>query len=379
MQNSGNKWRNARGKLALLCVLLSISVHGAGAWIILQLPEPQQTEQNKKSTAASVTALKIKRNKKTEKKAEQTEAASPKPFAKTDADRPEERPTEADFEGKRNSRAEGVTDSPQRRSDAPSPTMAGEEKEELNTVERERQDGPIEHEGKNRPTPTPPPSPEPAPGIPDSPPQPEQGNDSSTNPTDATATTQPVPKNQDGEIKLHPTEQQPRTKQPKQVAPAKGLPDSAGKSPAPQRPKLHRPIYDPSLADHAQPGFRTTERRSRSTGRFILGRNPALNVSATPMGRYEELIYRLVARRWYQACDEHRGDIIPGTIIIAFRLNKRGSVETMNLITRRGASVIQQSFTFGAIRQAQLPPMPPAVQRELIGEQLELIFTFNFD
>ena len=51
----------------------------------------------------------------------------------------------------------------------------------------------------------------------------------------------------------------------------------------------------------------------------------------------------------------------------------------MNLITRRGASVIQQSFTFGAIRQAQLPPMPPAVQKELIGEQLELIFTFNFD
>ena len=49
------------------------------------------------------------------------------------------------------------------------------------------------------------------------------------------------------------------------------------------------------------------------------------------------------------------------------------------IITRRGAGIIQQSFTFGAIRQAQLPPMPPAVQRELIGNQLELIFTFNFD
>jgi hypothetical protein len=61
----------------------------------------------------------------------------------------------------------------------------------------------------------------------------------------------------------------------------------------------------------------------------------------------------------------HRGDIIPGTIIIAFRLNKRGSVETMNLITRRGASVIQQSFTFGAIRQAQLPPMPPCTEWHL--------------
>ncbi len=381
MQNSGNQWRNARGKLALLCVLLSISVHGAGAWIILQLPEPQQTEQNKKSTAASVTALKIKRNKKTEKKAEQTEAASPKPFAKTDADRPEERPEEADFEGKRLSRAEGVTDGPQRSSEAPVPTMAGEEKEELNTLERERQDGPIEHEGKNQPTSAPPPTPEPAPGVPDAPPtpQPDKGDDSTTNPAEATATAQPVPENKDGDIKLHPTEQQTPTDKAQQAAPSPGQPDSVGKAPAPPRPKVHRPIYDPSLADHAQPGFRTTERRSRSTGRFILGRNPALNVSATPMGQYEELIYRLVARRWYMACDEHRGDIIPGTIIIAFRLNKRGSVETMNLITRRGASVIQQSFTFGAIRRAQLPPMPPAVQRELIGEQLELIFTFNFD
>ena len=380
MQNSGNQWRNAQGKVALLCILLSLTVHAAGAWLILQLPESQQNRQNKQASAVTTRALQIKRAKK--KEPEKTEAPPPKPFAKTDADRPEERPEEADFEGKRNSRAEGVTDGPQRRSDAPAPTMAGEEKEELNTVERERQDGPIEHEGKNRPTPAPPPSPEPAPGMPDSPPtpQPDKGNDSTTTPAEATATAQPVPENQAGKTKLHPAEPQLLpAEQPQQAAPAPGQPDSAGKAPAPPRPKVHRPIYDPSLADHAQPGFRTTERRSRSTGRFILGRNPALNVSSTPMGQYEELIYRLVARRWYMACDEHRGDIIPGTIIIAFRLNKRGSVETMNLITRRGASVIQQSFTFGAIRQAQLPPMPAGVQKELIGEQLELIFTFNFD
>lgn len=380
MQNSGNQWREAQGKVALLCILLSLTVHAAGAWLILQLPDNQQNRQNKKADAVTTRALQIKCNKK--KEPQKTETPAPKPFAKTDADRREERPEEADFEGKRNSRAEGVTDGPQRSSDAPAPTMAGEEKEELNTVERERQDGPIEHEGKNRPTPAPPPSPEPAPGMPDSPlpPQPDKGNDSTTTPAETTATAQPEPENKDGEMKLHPTEPQlPPAEQARQATPAPGRPDSAGKAPAPPRPKVQRPIYDPSLADHAQPGFRTTERRSRSTGRFILGRSPALNVSSTPMGRYEELIYRLVAHRWYMACDEHRGDIIPGTIIIAFRLNKRGSVETMNLITRRGASVIQQSFTFGAIRRAQLPPMPAAVQSELIGEQLELIFTFNFD
>lgn len=182
-------------------------------------------------------------------------------------------------------------------------------------------------------------------------------------------------------MKLQPTEIPETAKEhPQEAAPATGIPDASAPAPKSTRPKIRRPVYDPSLADHAQqPGLRTTERRSRSSGRFVLGRDPALNVSATPMGRYEMLVYRLIAARWYAACDEHRGNIIPGRIIIAFRLNKRGNVENMNLVTRRGAGVIQQGFTFRAIRSAQLPPMPTDVQRELIGEQLELIFTFNFD
>lgn len=384
MQQSGNRRRNAQGKVAMLCILLSISVHVAGAWLLLQLPEPQKSTADKKSITATK-ALKIKRSKKKEKAAthpEQQQQEKPKPFAKTDADRPERRPEQADFQGKRNTQAEGISDGPQRTDDSPVPTMAGEEKEEINTVERERQDGPIEHEGKNRPVPAPPPTPEPAPGVPDVPPvqQPDSGQQTATTTAQATPSTRSQDEQEEGDIKRQPVDEQDSEKQTQQQAtPPPGQMEGVGKSPSPHRPKKRPTIYDPSLADHAQPGFRTTERRSRSTGRFILGRNPALNVASTPMGQYEELIYRLVARRWYIACDDHRGDIIPGTIIIAFRLNKRGGVETMNLITRRGASVIQQSFTFGAIRQAQLPPMPPAVQKELIGEQLELIFTFNFD
>lgn len=384
MQQSGNRQRNAQGKVAILCILLSISVHVAGAWLLLQLPEPQKSTADKKSITATK-ALKIKRGKKKEKAAtppEQQQQEKPKPFAKTNADRPERRPEQADFQGKRNTQAEGISDGPQRTDDSPVPTMAGEEKEEINTVERERQDGPIEHEGKNRPVPAPPPTPEPAPGVPDVPPvqQPDSGQQTATTTAQATPSTRPQAEQEDGDIKRQPVDKQETETQTQQLAsPPQGQPEATGKTPSPRRPKKRPTIYDPSLADHAQPGFRTTERRSRSTGRFILGRNPSLNVASTPMGQYEELIYRLVARRWYIACDDHRGDIIPGTIIIAFRLNKRGGVETMNLITRRGASVIQQSFTFGAIRQAQLPPMPPAVQKELIGEQLELIFTFNFD
>ena len=110
-----------------------------------------------------------------------------------------------------------------------------------------------------------------------------------------------------------------------------------------------------------------------------MGRKPSLNVAATPRGRYEAEIYRRIARLWYAACDEHRGDIIPGSLTISLRINKQGRLRNMQLISRHGAGVIQQSFTLGAIRRATLPPMPPNVSADVVGDILELIIEFNFD
>lgn len=377
--SSGRKY-----PLALLCVLLSALLHAGGAWLLLQTSHSPQKERT--ANSESWKSLKINLRKKQNASSAIPQEDTKKtqlPFAKTDSDRVEQVPEKADFRGKRNTRAEGETDGPRRQSDAPVPTMAGEERKEINTLERDFQDGPIEHDGKPHPQPLPPPTPEPVPGQPALHPvsEPHIGKDNETTQSpQATPTARPLPETKKGSTQLQPSkEQQTSPLQAQQARPTPGTPEEKGKSRLRTPPQVRRPVYDPSLADHAQPGFRTRERRTRSTGRFILGRNPSLSVSATPLGRYEELVYRLIARRWYAACDDHRGDIIPGRIIISIRLNKSGSVDNMNLITRRGASVIQQSFTFGAIRRAQLPPMPPAVQQELIGEQLELIFTFHFD
>ncbi|MBQ7024506.1 MAG: hypothetical protein IJN29_13055 [Akkermansia sp.] len=384
MQDSDDNRQTQRARVALLCLLASLGLHVLGGWLLLQLPGPEKKPAPRAARAGKVLQI-TREKKKKEKAAPATQKEPPqaqRPVVKTNSDRPEQRPEKTEFQGNRNTRAEGEGDKPRTPDNTPVPTMLGEQKKELNTVERERQDGPVEHERKNRPTPAPPPTPEPAPGIPDLPPAPQSdtGENETTAPAEAIPTTLPLPKETDGAMKLRPADEQaPSVTSPQQAAPPLGSPESTGNQPIAPRPKIRRPVYDPTLADHSQPGFRTTERRSRSTGQFVLGRNPALNVSATPMGRYEMMVYRLIAARWYAACDDHRGDIIPGRIIIAFRLNKRGQVETMNLVTRRGASVIQQGFTFRAIRNAQLPPMPLAVQRELIGEQLELIFTFNFD
>ena len=186
-----------------------------------------------------------------------------------------------------------------------------------------------------------------------------------------------------GQLKLQQEAPAQPIQQKAQEAARKGMPGGTGK--VTQQKSTQRPpriFYDPSLAEWAQPrkpGFRTHERRSRSSGRFVFGRGAALNVLSTPRGAYEAQVYRRVAHFWYIACDEHRGDIIPGKITISLRITRRGQIDSMALIKRSGASISQQSFTFKAIRKASLPPMPEEVQADVIGDLMELIFEFNFD
>lgn len=379
-----------------MCLLLSLAFHiGTAAVLVLTVQAPFNKRQADKSSTQHVYHLTLSTP---EKQASHTpppeKETEQKPFAKTDPDRPQQPPDHADFEGQRDTRAEGM-DNTTRSSDAPLPTMEGEEKEEINTLHQERQDGDVDFNGKkeiqalpqpeateqNQPLP---PAPPPPPGSPDSTPTAEQ---TTTEPTDrentpeTTKTHSPDAPVEDGTLDVSPPQEEP-AEQESPPPPSPGTPETHGTTAATPVPvaQVRAPVYDPSLADHAQPpGLRTTERRSRSTGQFVIGRMPACNVEATPRGQYEEMIYRRIAAQWYFACDQHRGDIIPGTIIIAIRITERGTVESMNLVNRRGAGVSQQSFTFAAIRRAQIPPMPKEVHKTLIGNLLEIIITFDFN
>lgn len=311
--------------------------------------------------------------------------AEHRPFAKTDADRPQQHPDKADFEGQRDSRAEG-SGLPQE-STEPLPTMEGEEKDEINTLHQERQDGDIAYYGKET-TAEQPAETESAPannsqsapvGVP-IPPTPAETPpaDSPQQTHNGAETHSPAKPTPEGDIPIQQSTEEVTEAEPTETAPTlpAGIPEPSI-SPTPEE---EEPVYDPTQAAHAQPaGLRTRERRTRSRGQFIIGSRPALHVEATPLGQYEELVYRLIARQWYFACDQHRGDIIPGTIIIALRINSRGQVVNMNLVNRRGAGVSQQSFTFMAIRRAQFPRMPENVRKAIIGDQLELIITFDFN
>ena len=377
-----------------LCLMLSLSFHvGIAAVLVFAT---SNTGNKQKAAPQRTYRLTLTTAPKEDSTNEQQETTpEQKPFAKTAPDHPQQHPDNADFEGQRNTRAEGM-DNTTRSSDAPIPTMEGEEKEEINTVQQERQDGDIEFYGKkDAPQPQPaategqeqppiPPAPQTPQGIPDATatPEPATGN----TPEEVQETTESQSAEQPNTVgELHvspPQDEQPTQDNTKETPPpAVGTPNGTTAAPeATPVVQMRRPVYDPTQADHAQPpGLRTEERRTRSTGQFVIGRMPACNVEATPRGQYEELIYRRIARQWYFACDQHRGDIIPGTIIIAIRITEKGTIESMNLVNRRGAGVSQQSFTFAAIRSAQIPPMPKEVQKTLIGNLLEIIITFDFN
>lgn len=371
MKANMRKEEHSRRRLApvAICLLLSLLIHGGAVGAlpyVLKMgerprqaakPAPHQPRQH---------ALQIIRSK-----------PLPTQYVKTDPDQREQQPETPDFIGKRNTSESAAQNAPNRYDDAPLPTQNGQEDSaDLITFDQRQQQGELAHDGsapsgKSASQTSVTTTPDEA-SSPPAEPTPEVKDDT---PTEGTATIRPLPTDDDvGTIMLQNTPETLPAESPTRI--------HAADTPAAARASaVDRNYYDPSLAEHMQPvrGFRTQERRTRSTGRFVIGRKPALNVAATPRGRYEEEIYRRIAYFWYRACDDHQGDIIPGSVTISLRLNKRGLLENMELVRRRGASISQQSFTFKAIRSASLPPMPADVQREVVGDILELIYQFNFD
>lgn len=353
----------------LFCLLCSLLLHAAGGGLLLLLPPSRrQTGQDAASTPAQ------QRRFITLKKADIPAAAQELPFAKTNPDLDESRPETPTHQSRRNSRAASDPNARHLYSEKDAPAVEGQEDDGDALFRQEHQDGDITHEGKKETTPPP------APQQEASQQGQEEGNDDDSAPPAAPAETIEKPFSEQEQGSATPARSTEHLA-PELTMPAKGEPEGDRQQQSQQRTP-RRIVYDPSLSSastHQAPGFRTQEHATRSSGRFIFGKGAALDVAATPRGLYEAEVYRRVAKMWYRACADHCGDIIPGKLIVSVRLEKSGHLAGMALITRRGASVSQQSFTFQAIRRAELPPMPAVLQREVVGDVMELIFHFHFD
>ncbi len=396
-------------RLALIALILSIILHGLGIVFLFYLSPTLSTP--KTAPVEQTRQLKIVRDKQEESKdspKEQTKQEEETPrFAKTSAETPEEVPQEPDYIGQRDTVISGDKKPSKEKSDKDAPSMEGEERDELNTVEQKKQDGDLEFDGLKQtkqqqpppapltsetapiqPSTAPPPSPEPTPATEeeteeqkeDKPSDNEQSQQSPTE--EPIKTIQPLDDHPDGDILIDDISFEPKEMPKPDVevkdSPAPELP-AQQRAAVPQASAPTQPIYDPMFTASAQPGFRTNERRTRSAGRFIIGKNASLNVAATPLGRYQELIYRRIAYFWYAMVADNCGDIIPGSLTIRLLVNHKGQITSMELVNRNGASISQQSITFAAIRKASIPPMPLDVQEGIVGDKLDLLYTFFFD
>ncbi|QTN33129.1 hypothetical protein HZ994_12670 [Akkermansiaceae bacterium] len=148
---------------------------------------------------------------------------------------------------------------------------------------------------------------------------------------------------------------------------AGGLDESEAKEKPRPKPK---PIDDPA--------FRGNQSKTAIRGNLTRNGESALDVSDSPMGRYQSAIGRAVEKEWQKNCVRHRDFITPGYLTVRFFVSSDGRVKSVQFVGDNQTGEVQKGFTLNSIRNAPIPEMPPAVKKEMGGDALELIFNFYF-
>ncbi len=124
--------------------------------------------------------------------------------------------------------------------------------------------------------------------------------------------------------------------------------------------------------------FSSERRKSQISG--SISRKGASSVDAvnTPMGRYWKSISKAVETVWQREARKYRDFNMPGSLRIAFNVDKRGVVSNLRIISDAGVATIQKGYTIRAINEAKIPAMPSDLISEMEGEPVEMIITFNY-
>lgn len=304
-------------------------------------------------------------------------AASPE-FVRTSEDQAASRPEKAPFIGERDTQA--TSDRAPDPTAPPLPSQAGIEPRhsgDLETTESRYQDGSLASDQSAKPQlespammPAPPAiTPDPTladtttpgetketPGTDDtkSAPPPREALLEGPNPVDV-----PVPQEVPKATEIKPTP----PKNPKQGKPAP--------TPADQpKPAVAKTVTDPA--------FKGYQRKTAIVGSISRTGRSALDVTDSPLGRYQAIISRAVEQEWQRNCVRHRDFITPGFLTVRFFVETSGKVRTVQFVGTMETGEVQKGFTLNAIRDADIPAMPPAVKKEFEKEPLELIFNFYF-
>ncbi|WP_411826695.1 hypothetical protein [Luteolibacter sp. AS25] len=319
----------------------------------------------------------VPEEKKPEAKTEKPEIVRTSP----DQETAEPPPSSRRFMGERNTRATSNRAPTEGAPDMPSQTGREPRGDEIETTESQYQDGRMGATGKpipkTEPTPTDPSPPSPTKTAPENAkgeksPKPGEQEKSFTSirekilggpfPVDL-----PVPKaDYMDDIK------------PREEAIARdGTPDAIAEKKVEEKQQI-TPTPKPRLPPIDDPAFRGNQSKTAILGNISRTGNSALNVNATPMGKYQAQISRAVELAWQRNCVKHRDFITPGYLTIRFLIQQDGHVKLVESVGQELTGEIQRGFTFAAIREADIPAMPAAVREEMGGDALEIVFRFNF-
>lgn len=150
-----------------------------------------------------------------------------------------------------------------------------------------------------------------------------------------------------------------------------GAPDALAEKKTEELPK-------PKPAPVSDPAFTGNQSKTAIQGSITRTGQSALDVADSPIGRYQAQISRAVEQEWQRNCVKHRDFITPGYLTVRFFVVQDGRVKSVQFLGDSETGEVQKGFTLNSIRNAPIPPMPPAVKKEMGGDALELIFNFYF-
>ena len=125
-------------------------------------------------------------------------------------------------------------------------------------------------------------------------------------------------------------------------------------------------------------GFATRARKTRIAGVISARGKGSLNVTNTAIGRYQADLFKKLETAWQMENIRNRSLLAPGNVTLYFVVNKNGKVSRQRQVAIVGASPTQWGMILRALGGINIPKMPTAAIKELEGDPLEIIVTFNY-
>lgn len=129
-----------------------------------------------------------------------------------------------------------------------------------------------------------------------------------------------------------------------------------------------------------QPAPSTAYRREqipeRMTGNISKRGVSSVNAVGTPLGRYQQSVYKAIGALWYKLCDENRDRVDIGTVSVQFMVAPDGKIGHIKVING-GTSASFTNLCLQSIQDAKPEPIPEDVMAVLPPEGLpgEVNFT----